>query len=234
LAELSAFETGEHEIPAIGLGGRLEDGESFELETEPLTVRVTSVLDANAGEEGPEIADLKPPVAVPGNYRALWIALGLVALLGAAAAVLWWLQHRYARRLAAVAVDEDAFARTPPHEWVYQELQRLLERRLPEQGQIDRFYGELSRILKRYLEGRFRVDLMEHTTEEVAPRLAQAGLAEAVGEQVVAFLRECDQVKFARLRPDEAAWREAIERVYAIVDTTKPAEPVADARQGAA
>ena len=50
---------------------------------------------------------------------------------------------------------------------------------------MDHFYSELSRILKRYLSGRFRVPLMEETTEEVPPRLVEAGAPEGAIEATV-------------------------------------------------
>ena len=122
-----------------------------------------------------DLADLKPPASIDPNFRPLTIAMIILAVLLAVAVVLWWLHRRFAARLAAVAPAEDPFRRMPPHEWVYEELRQLLERRIPEQGQVDLFYSELSRILKRYLGGRYRLDLMEHTTDEIAPLLEQVG-----------------------------------------------------------
>jgi hypothetical protein len=112
----------------------------------------------------------------------------------------------------------------PPHEWVYEELRQLLQRRIPEQGQVDLFYSELSRILKRYLGGRYRLDLMEHTTDEIAPLLEQVGAHERALAGVARVLGECDRVKFAKERPEAEAWRRAVEAVYEIVDETKPRE----------
>ena len=112
----------------------------------------------------------------------------------------------------------------PPHEWIYKELGRLLERRIPEQGQVDLFYGELSRILKQYLGGRFRLDLLEHTTDEIAPLLEQVGALERPVSTAGRILDECDRVKFARERPGPEAWRAVVEAVYEIVDETKPTE----------
>jgi hypothetical protein len=154
----------------------------------------------------------------------LWTALVVVAALLLGAAVLWWLHRRYGSRLAAVTAPDDPFHRTPPHVWVYAELQRLLDRRLPEQNRIEQFYGELSWILKRYLTGRYRVELMECTSSEVPAELRRAGAAEAAIDEVRRLLADCDGVKFARQMPVSNAWRDAVERVYRIVDTTKPAE----------
>jgi len=222
--KISAFETGELEIPPIRIELSGPDG-ATSVSSEAVSIEIVSVLDGHDPEdEEADLADLKPPASVAPNFRPLTIALIILGVLLAAALVLWWLHRRYAARLAAVAPPEDPFHRMPPHEWVYEELRLLLERRIPEQGQVDLFYSELSRILKRYLGGRFRIDLMEHTTDEIAPLLDQVGARERPVGIVIRVLGECDRVKFARERPGADAWRAVVEAVYEIVDETKPVD----------
>jgi len=229
--KLAAYRTGELELPAIAL--RVQGTEGAQAPTTaPLSVTIHSVLAAAEREQGAgDPADLKPPASVPPDFRPLWTALGLLGLLLAAAAVLVWLQRRYARRLARARVPSDPFHRTPPHVWAFGELQRLLERRLPEQGEVEHFYRELAWILKRYLGGRFRVELMELTTAEVPGSLEQSGAPRQAIVDAVHVLRECDRVKFARERPEPAHWKSSVEQVYGIVDRTKPAES-ADTESG--
>src|SRR5262249_48495980 len=86
------------------------------------------------GGEGLAVSDLKPPATIPPDFGPLRIALAALALLLAAAGTAWWLWRRYAARLAAVAVPPDPFRKLPPHVWVYEELRKLLARRLAEEG----------------------------------------------------------------------------------------------------
>jgi hypothetical protein len=229
--KLTVFETGSFEIPAVTI--RVETGDGLrELSSDPVSVEIRSLLDADtAGAGGNELADLKPPASMPGDYRALWGALGLLALLLAGAALLWWLQRRYASRLAAAELPEDPFHRVPPHVWVYQELQRLLERRLEHRGETELFHAEVSRIIKQYLGGRYRVDLMEQTSSEVPVLLRQAGAPAVSIDKVKELLGRCDLVKFARNRPRPELWREVVEMAYGVVDATKPAEAVGEGPQ---
>jgi hypothetical protein len=104
-------------------------------------------------------------------------------------------------------------------------LQKLLDRRLAEQGQVPLFFAELSRIMKIYLGGRFRRDLLERTSAEVPDDLHQAGASGDSIEQVTRLLERCDAVKFAGLLPAPEACREAIEQAYRIVDATRPQTP---------
>jgi hypothetical protein len=228
-----SFRPGELELPAVRVVVQDEAGTQHSAQSLPVPIEILSVLDEDSPEAAEaEIADLKPPVGVPPDYGALVTAAGILALLLLGAALLWWLHRRYAARLAAVPAPDDPFHRTPPHEWVYAELQKLLERRLAEQGREALFFTEIARILKRYLGGRFRVELMEQTTAEVPERLRQAGASREAIEVVCDLLGTCDGVKFAKelARPDDC--RAAIEAAYQIVDATKP-KPTA-AERGAA
>ncbi len=235
---VTAFETGEIELPALRIQLEGRGGETYETETEPLSVLISSVLEPGESEleSQAELADLKSPASLAPDYgRLVRFAAAFGALL-ILAGVIWWLVRRYAARLAAVPVPDDPFGRVPPHVWVYEELQRLLDRRLAEQEKVPEFFSELSRILKQYLSGRYRVDLMEQTTAEVPERLQQAGCPADRIDEIVKLLERCDLVKFAKLpgAPDDC--RAAVEQAYEIVDGTKPAEavPAANSDRGAA
>lgn len=227
---IAAYRTGELELPAIGLDLRAADGTTVAARTEPRTIVIGSVLDP--AEEDPALADLKPPASVPADYGPLLTAASILGLLLLAALVAFWLHRRYGARLAAVPQPDDPFQRTPPDVWIYAELQKLLARRLAEQGQVDLFFAELSRLIKTYLGGRYRVELLDRTTAEVPEPLRQSGVTEPWIAAIEELLLRCDLVKFARRRPDVSECREAIEQSYRIVDATKPA--VREASAGAA
>lgn len=221
---VAVYRTGTHELPALSV--RLDGGgDGNVLTSKAVSVEIGSVVAEAAGEEGgADIADLKPPASVPGKYGSLLVGLALLAVLLLGSGLLWWLQRRYAGRLAAARVPLDPFHRMPPHVWVYKELQRLLDLRLEDRGEVERFHSELARIVKFYLGGRYRVDLMESTSSEVPPLLRQAGAPpEAVGETET-LLVHCDGVKFARERPPADRWRELVELAYRVVDRTKPVD----------
>jgi hypothetical protein len=108
--------------------------------------------------------------------------------------------------------------------WIYEELEKLLARRLAEEGRIGLFYDELTHIVKQYLEGRFRVDLLERTTSEVPGTLLRAGAPADAGSLARALLESGDRVKFARVDAGPSDCRAAVEEAYRLVDLTKPAE----------
>jgi len=217
---VAAYRTGELELPAVKLQLRI-GAESVTIGSQPIPVRVESVL---GDDESSEPAGIKDPVALPADFRALRIALGVLLGLLVATLGVWWAIRRYGGRLAARSVPADPFDRIPPHEWVYAALRELLDRRLAEQGNVIEFHAELARIIKRYLGGRYRVDLMERTTTEVPEALRQAGTPEPPLRDALALLERSDRVKFARQLPDPSQCRQEIDEAYAIVDRTRPSE----------
>ncbi len=234
-ARLAAFEIGSVEIPAIEVRVQGPGGPSV-LRSQPLAMEIRSVLEekeARADAE-PEIADLKPPASMPADYRSLYAGLGIFAAILAVAGAAWWLYRRFAPALAAVPAPVDPFRRLPPHVWAYEELKRLLERRLANEGEIGLFFAELSRILKLYLSGRYRVALMERTSGEIPVLLEEAGAPREAIRSARALLERCDGVKFARERPDPERCRASVEEAYRIVDATRPAEEPRSAEKGAA
>jgi len=198
--------------------------------TEPVEITIEGTV-APADPKARELADLKPPASIPADWGPLKAASFALALLLVGAGIAWWLWRRYAAKVAAVPAAIDPFRRMPPHVWVYEELERLLARRLAEEGQIGLFYDELTRIVKLYLEGRYRIELMERTTAEVPPALKLAGAPAEAQALARTILDGSDRVKFARAAAGAAECRAAVEDAYRLVDLTKPVaapEPAAE------
>jgi hypothetical protein len=222
---LAVYQLGTVTVPPVSVS-IVQGGASSSVATEPVALEIEGTLpqDDKAGEKAPDLMDLKPPASIPPDYGPLKVALvAFIALLAAALAA-FWLWRRYAARLAAVAAPVDPFRKLPPHVWVYEELEKLLARRLAEEGRIGLFYDELTRIVKQYLEGRYRVDLLERTTSEVPGALQHAGAPVEAGTLARALLESGDRVKFARVDAGPSDCRAAVEEAYRLVDLTKPVE----------
>jgi hypothetical protein len=230
---IAAYEIGAVTVPSVSVP--ITGGAESDAATEPVTLTIEGTIVPS--EKEAEIADLKAPASIPPDWRPLKAALASLAGLLAVAGLGWWLWRRYASKLAAVAAPVDPFRRLAPHVWVYEELERLLARRLAEEGKIGLFYDELTRIVKQYLQGRYRIELLERTTSEVPAALRGAGAPAEAGALARALLDAGDMVKFARLSAGPEECRAAVEEAYRLVDLTKPAalEPsTADAAPKAA
>jgi len=214
-----AFETGKVLIPAFRVTWSRPGGTSGSLTSKPIPVEIASVL--KAGESQP--SDLKPPAALPPPPFPWWgvATAALVALL-LAAGILWWVRRKRAR-VEGKAVPQGPVL--PPHELAYRELERLLASGLLKEGKLKEFHVELSEIAKRYLAGRFGIETLERTTDEVLADLRKVRVGSSPLGTVRDLLGETDLVKFAKHRPAGDEIRETVELAYRLVDLTKPVPP---------
>jgi hypothetical protein len=150
--------------------------------------------------------------------------LWLVALLAAALIIGLgaWLLQRYlthARELETQAPP------IPAHDAALAALQALLARGLIETNQFEPFYVDVSAIVRRYLEARFRLHAPEQTTEEFLRDVSSAEALSFQHQKLVAnFLDQCDLVKFARFQPGQTDMRAAFAAAERLVRETIPTE----------
>ncbi len=171
-----------------------------------------------------EFADIAPPASEPNPlwpYRWILGGVGIAIVAGIALALL----RRRARRVAARALPPP-----PPWDVAYARLRELDERQLPNKGEYEPFYVELSDILRRYIEDRFHLRAAEQTTQEFLTDAARADLFDAEHQRLLSgFLRHCDRVKFARYEPTVNEMEQSFAFVLQFVDETaeapEPASP---------
>ncbi|MBW2281479.1 MAG: hypothetical protein JRG76_10055 [Deltaproteobacteria bacterium] len=190
--------------------------DAWELLTERIEIEVGSVLPADAP------LDLRPaksalgPRTTPGP--PLWpFALGLVALLAAAApfAIRAWLDSR-ARALQRSAYQIAAA-----------ELDALLASARPgaDREQMDRFFVQLSGIVRRYVENRFALRSPELTTEEFLDLMMTSPDLRVAHQRLLRdLLSRADLVKFARFVPEASAVDESVASVRVFLDDTRAVE----------
>lgn len=194
------------------------DGTEYTIPSPVLTVRdLTEEEIAAAQEFEAALPELDPTMAAPfwrqGWFWAVVAAAGLIGALGG-----WMLRRR--------ALGDLGPEKTP-WEIAVARLEALRARDLAEKGDYDRYYVDLSAILRYYIEARFDLHAPERTTEEFLKEMADAKVFDERQEAfLTSFLKHCDYVKFARLEPTRSEMDERFEQVYQFVNETKPAEPV--------
>lgn len=211
---LTAFELGELEIPSVQLSVANESGESSTVQTEPIGINVVSV----GQDEGGDIRDIKPPLAIPRNWLlvAVWLFAGAALIV-----VAWWLYRRFLRGREATEPATSLAPPRPPHEIAFEALDALANSDLLERGDVKQYHIEISEIIRTYLEGRYGIPAMEMTSEDVLWELQRDQLRETVYDRLSEFFVRCDLVKFAKSRPNVQASRELMPVARAIVDQTK-------------
>jgi hypothetical protein len=210
---LTSFRLGEHLVSSNASVVCRTDEKTFKEKIPPFTLKVVSALSDDASSE---IADIKPTEKLPGRIPPwLWIALG-VALIAFLVGVL------SARMKQGKVFEKPAPPPIPPHIRALQALDELAARGLLEKDECDPFYTALSAILRDYLEGRFRLNAPDETTEEIVEELSRS--PELTGAQrniLQEFLRQADIVKFAKGHPDRNTMESAFSTTKQFVEQTK-------------
>ncbi len=186
------------------------DGERL---AENPSVTAPAVPKSPASEELTDIIDIKPPVSYGWNSRwIIFLLLALAAILAAIAVLLIWKKRRSSKtgEPSIPAEPEDVTA-----------LAALSELAAADNIQDRVFYFSLSSIIRAYLDGRFGLDTMEKTTEELLPVIkklqVEAGLKSALAE----LLRSADPVKFASVQAGRARRSQDLEFVEGFIKTTR-------------
>jgi hypothetical protein len=189
--EAAVFALGELQIPAIPVRYRLPDGTSGETTTQPIPLRVLSLLPKDPEQQ--KLADVRPPVPVSVG-GAFWVALALVLL----ALVLFagWLWRR--RRRAAEPAAQAAEPALAPDAQALRDIDALARLDLVGRGEYRRFYIALTEIAKRYLERRFGAPVLEMTTAETLAFLRGHPVCDDMLPLVRDVSEAADRIKFAR------------------------------------
>ncbi|HUP42383.1 MAG TPA: hypothetical protein VM599_04165 [Thermoanaerobaculia bacterium] len=205
---LTAFRTGELELPPQRVALPGPDGTAELWTPAGLVLRVDSVLPAGAETAALEPRAPAPPRPLPLG-RAFWLTLGAGSLLAAAAVAL------AARRRAASAKAPEG--RLGPAVELARALGSAERAGAPEEAHV-----LLSLALRRYLGRAFGFPAAESTTAEIRRELRGRRAPAPVAARTDELLRACDRVKFARepverstLEARIAAAREIAERLEA-------------------
>lgn len=197
------------------------------LSSPPIRIRVVSAIegpfDPDQFEDIRGTVELPPPDGRRWLYGIVILAVAALVLAGA------WLFLR--RRSAVDHLPPPA----PAHLWAKEELRRLREDRLVEQGLVHDLYFRLTGIVRRYIEKRFGIMAAEQTTDEfLATARSHPRLLGEHRDSLARFLQAGDLVKFARYTPELTEIDEAFEAAETFVDrTAAPLTPPAPPASGA-
>lgn len=203
--DLRFYELGTQLVPSVKVGFVSTPGDTVWRHTREIQITVNGVREP--GDEA--LRSIRGPLAVASG-PPLWLAgmVGVVVLGGVAAA---------ARRLRRRRQRADATLPPPPVNY-RAEFSRILAMGLIERGAHKAYYSLLSKTLRQYLEECLEVDALDQTTQEIAAALRSTGLTDPLlANRALDFLRQADQVKFAREVPSSEAARRAAEEGQLLV-----------------
>jgi len=187
---LEPFLPGEYLIPPLHFTSRsrTHHEQTNILTTEEIVIPVISLFSDNAANQ--TLRNIPPPIElVPHKGWMFWLAIGIVAILTAAWALL---------RKRKLICGLNTLINPDPLD----ALEQLLKEGLIQKGEIKLFYYKLSSLLRNYLEFRFGLHAPEQTTREFINGLTGArSLSPTQKRLLQEFLKYCDLVKFAEHQP---------------------------------
>jgi hypothetical protein len=217
---------GTSQIPPMPLLVLGDGGDRVVLKTDPLELKVISTL---AQDDPLEFHAARPPVPIyTVDYTPLWVGLGSggALLLGLIGFLL------FRRRLAARPEPEPE--PRDIYEVAIEKLQELERSDLLENGKLKLYYTHMSEAVREYLGARYGFPGTELTSTEIMIRLHAVRWPKGLGERdVEEWLRRCDRVKFADMRPGNESSKDALRKAYSILELTRPKPEEEEQQDGA-
>lgn len=212
-------EPGRHELtlPPLPISIARASGHVVTVCTKPHTITVEDPI-ANVPDPKPK---LNPPARRQLEEWELLKRLvygGLVAL--AVGVVAAWLFTRWRKRPRTAPPPPPP---RPAWEVALEELHDIRHAGLIRQQRFSEHFDRVSDAIRQYLGDRFGFDGLESTTREALTVLETVRPPIESMDQVRAFLRQADLVKFANLTPTEDECELALSRGEEIVKSTMPA-----------
>jgi hypothetical protein len=178
--------------------------------TDPVAIKV---MNRTTGEET-DILEAEGPITDPRMPTWVWvflIILGVLLLI----VLGWFLHKKWSKKEKAVLL--------PPYEEAVLAFKELQERHLLEQEEQAEYFTVLGLIIRRYIQRRFDVEILDATLTELRQRMAHVkGLPQAYKESVVLFSEETETVKFAKMKIEKDRclfWNEWTDRLF---EETRP------------
>ena len=169
--------------------------------------------------------DARPvPNPPPRAQREEWTSLKRAVTYAASGlvlgAILAFLLRRWLNRPKPVPPPPPP---RPPWEVALERLDEVRHAGLLETGRFGEYFDRMNDAVRSYLGARFGFDGLESTTDEILTELSNTQLQGLSYAEVVAFLRECDLVKFANVLPTQGECAQALDVGERIVRATMPA-----------
>lgn len=193
---LTSFDSGYYQIPPVKFAYRLPGDTTeyyFITKENHLLVNTIQVDTTQA------IKPIKGPISAPYTFRELlpWL-IGLAGLIIIAVILLYFFIWKKKDKTIPFMRPKPPL---PPHIIALNELEKLKQKKLWQQGRIKEYHTELTDIVRIYIEGRFGINAMEMISSEILESLSRTELNKELLEKLNQMFFLADMVKFAKEKP---------------------------------
>ena len=194
---LTCFDSGFYTIPPIRFYYRNLPDTTIRFEQTEIQILTVHTL---AVDTTLAIKPIKGPVKI--SFSILdyltWIIAGLLFLAIAGFLLYYLIRKRKGEPIFLLRPS----VKYQPHEWALMELEKLRIKKLWQAGKMKEYHTELTDILRKYIEDKFRLMAIESTTGEILEDLEKkTGIRKECRTTLGKILSIADLVKFAKYMP---------------------------------
>lgn len=201
---ITAWDSGSYYIPPIYF--------SEDIKTEGFLLNVkTLILEENA-----ELKDIKQPIEEPIGWSDIWPWLLGLLIIGL---IIYLLKKYVFNKKDEVAIQKPKVV-IPVDVVALEQLNKLEEEKLWQEGEIKDYHSQLSEIIRRYTEERFKFIALELTTDEILDELKNKLNSNQLAD-LNTLLQRADLVKFAKSKPIDSDNIESMLLAKNFVNQTK-------------
>ncbi len=208
---LNTYTSGRYSIPPSLIKYRKRGRKKWEdIYTNKVVVNVASVLD-NARDKR-DIRGIAGPIGFP--VKISWYVYLIILLAVGVIATLFYIKNRKKKEIVIPP--------RPAYEIAYEALEELKRKKYLEDHKFNLYYVELSNIVRKYLENRFKLRATEMTTEEFLNNVKDNNTLSHKHKKLLRdFLLTCDLVKFAKYEPYDKEADLSFNAAKNLIDQTK-------------
>ncbi|MBR4391602.1 MAG: hypothetical protein IKT08_05815 [Bacteroidales bacterium] len=192
---LMTFDTGYVQVPSVGLvyAKSADNGMRMKAYTDPLQLYVTTITVDTTQVFRPIVEPIAQPLSMKDLFP--WI-LGVLLLVLLGFGVWFFLKRRKSR------LDENGEPIKgpviPPYNKAIGDLESLKQQKLWQVGKVKEYYSSLTDIAREYIEGQFKVNAVEMTTDTILEEVKELHFDEVLYGKLKDTMELADLVKFAK------------------------------------
>ena len=193
---ITCFDSGYYAIPPVHFTYTVPNDtiQHFE-ETEAMLLQVSTI----AVDTTQAIKDIRAPLAAPITFKeVLPYILGGLAILIIAVLLVYYFRKR---KKEEPVFKVSSKPKLPPQQIALTALDELRLKKLWQSGQVKEYHTELTDIVRVYLEGKFDINAMEMTTDEIMESLENTQVNAQAKDKIRKVFQLADLVKFAKQQP---------------------------------
>ncbi|MEC7646107.1 MAG: hypothetical protein VX689_01330 [Bacteroidota bacterium] len=200
---ITAWDSGTYYIPPITFS------EKSKTEGILLTVATINI------EEGAELKDIKAPMNAPIGWSDIWPWITGILII----CLIFYILKKYFSTKKKTIISKPKII-IPADVTALNQLSKLEKAKLWEQGNIKEYHAQLSEIIRRYMENRFKFIALELTTDEILRELKSI-VSDELSNNLKTILQRADLAKFAKSKPIDNENTESMRLAKQFVQSTK-------------